>query len=132
MTDKNSGAVASSETAEKIAFNEPSDPRYVIIDSVSGQVEGRKYHDYLDCNFLDKQPPEEIEVIGEREIRLLGIKVCSVCEKRASGGPALTAFAEVLDETNLYGDRDSFRDDAYKLIEALKDKGVWLAVRKAK
>lgn len=127
MSDKQDSTKIAEEALAKV-----TDPRYVIIDASSGQVEGRKFHQFLNCSFLDKQPPEEIEVIGEREIRLLGIKVCSVCEKRASGGPALTALAEVLDETNLYGDRDSFRDDAYKLIEALKDKGVWLAVRKAK
>lgn len=127
MSDKQDSTKNAEEALAKVA-----DPRYVIIDAASGQVEGRKYHDYLDCTFLDKQPPEEIEVIGEREIRLLGIGLCSVCEKRASGGPALTALAEVLDEVNLFGDRDSFADDAFKLIAALKDKGVYLAVRKAK
>lgn len=127
MSDKQADA-----TTQKDDIPQPLPDRYVIIDASSGQVEGRKYHDYLDCNFLDKQPPEEIEVIGEREIRLLGIGLCSVCEKRASGGPALTAFAEVLDELNLFGDRDSFADDAFKLIAALKDKNVYLAVRKAK
>lgn len=117
-----------SEQSAKMA-----DPRIVVVDSKSGQVDSKRYHLFLDCSFIKEQPPEEIETLGERETRLLGLKVCSVCERRKTGGPAVEALKDILtssefplEETDVYGDTR-----AWHLVNELKQRGIYLSVRKA-
>lgn len=116
-----------------------ADPRIIAIDKDTGRAESQRFHWYLNCSFVKDRKPEELETISERETKLLGLKVCSVCDRRKSGGKAIEVLEGFFGEDWPYMNPDPVgglaydpRDVAWKLQEYLKGHNVYLAVRSAK
>lgn len=109
--------------------------RFVIVDSKTGKVETNRLHFYRDCGFLKDQPSEEVESIGDREARLLGLKACQVCEKRQSGGPVVTALVEILEMARLHN-RASYEmtdeQTAWFIQNELRARGFYVSQRAVK
>lgn len=97
------------------------------VRSDNGTITSRRYHTFADCSKILRTDLEALEPVNEREIGLLGLKPCSACERRQSGGPAVEALTEImLDvDANLQGEEQA----AWFVIEALKDRGFYIAQR---
>lgn len=112
-----------------------ADERFVVIDAKTGKVDSQRYHFYRDCGFIKDQPTEEVETLGERETRLLGLKACQMCDKRKSGGPVVGALAEILEMVRLHN-RASYEmtdeQTAWFIQSELKARGFYISQRTAK
>lgn len=106
------------------------DNTYVVTDT-SGKAIGRKYHIGNGCpTFTDT--PNYVQV-STHEIGLLGLKLCAVCEKRKSGGPAIDVLEGFFGEDWPFADGwGAPRDGAWALLDYLKDHNGYIAFRKPK
>lgn len=109
--------------------------QYVRITD-NGVADARRFHIYLDCSTLKGHVgDEDIENLNDREVQLLGVKVCSVCERRKTGGPAIDALKEILwpiiSEAGTSEDwqADDAENAAWKVMNELKDRGFYIAKR---
>jgi hypothetical protein len=103
------------------------DPKYVRITD-KGVADARRYHMFKDCSTLRGAEDIDLETISDREATLLGVSVCSVCEKRKSGGPAIDALEGFFGEDfPTYGGEP--RELAWKLVDYLKERNIYLAQR---
>lgn len=108
----------------------PEQKRYVAI-TVNGVAYAKRYHLYLDCSATRFDGPDGVENLTERETKLLGLKVCSVCERRESGGPAMNALEGFFGEDG-HNIVDEPKQSAWNLLEYLKERGMYIAQRKPK
>lgn len=109
--------------------------RYVRITD-NGVADARRFHLFNDCAMLKGASGDsELENLSEREANLLGLKACSVCEKRESGGPAIDVLEGFFGEdwpydTNPLDTSGGPRDLAWKCIDYLKERGFYIASRR--
>lgn len=109
------------------------DPKYIKITD-NGVADARRWHAFRDCSTLRGAEDVDLETISDREATLLGVSACSVCEKRKSGGPAIDALEGFFGEDWPYADgkEDDPRHTAWRLVDYLKERNVYLAVRGAR
>lgn len=96
-----------------------------------GKVTSRKVHLFLDCKAIDGDGME----LSSREVELLGLSVCAICDKRKKGGPAIDALEGFFGEDWPYPDEqidDGPRGAAWRLVEYLKERGMYVSSRKKK
>lgn len=102
---------------------------FIAVDA-SGKAASRRVHLYEDCSFVKDDKTKRLSVA---EQQLLGLKQCTVCEKRQAGGPAI----EVLEGFFATGDtrwteEPSEKELAWGLHQYLRERGFYLAQRKPK
>lgn len=116
-------------TEQKEKKSATNDPRYVVLGT-NGKVESRRYHVFADCSFI---ADDDAETITERESKLLGLKVCSVCERRQTGGPALDALKDLFDVMPVtMADVLDVDQAAWYVMNGLKKQGFYIARKGAK
>lgn len=107
-----------------------SESALFAVRNSDGKVTSRKCHLYIDCKGLTGSTNAEL---SSREVELLGLSVCSICEKRQKGGPAIDAlegfFGEDWGSEPLVADP---RAAAWLLVEYLKERGMYVSSRKKK
>lgn len=113
-----------------------SDKMYVT--RIKGEkVSSTRFHLYQDCPVVRDREDNEVIEISEREGELLGLKVCSQCIKRATGGPAIEALEGFFGEdwpTEVASEAatsENPRDMAWQLYDYLKERGFYIARRRS-
>lgn len=95
------------------------------------RITATNFHLYPDCSFIDDATTEQVT---EREVELLGLKKCRVCERRETGGPAVEILEGFFGEDWPYGGAPSVnegpRETAWKLKTYLEQNGAYISVRK--
>lgn len=104
---------------------------YVVVEE--GRAVGRRTHSFQDCSTLRENPSAQVEAITEREAGLLGLKGCTVCERRKTGGPAIDALKDLLGgmPPGLL-EQNEIEQGAWYLVNGLKDHGFYIAQRGAR
>lgn len=103
----------------------------LFVVTQDGRAIGRRYHLLKDCTTVNDVG--KVDTITNREANLLGLKVCSVCEKRQTGGPALTALREVLCAvTNDVDGQEATEAHAWMVLDGLKEQGFYISSRRKK
>lgn len=110
--------------------------KFVVVLNEQGKAVSRRAHVFNDCTTL-RDDNGKVGTIGTSEMALLGLKVCTVCERMQTGGPAIEALTEILqDSVNelLATNADDFQADqaAWHTVEELKSRGFYIAQRKPK
>lgn len=106
-----------------------ADPR-IVVTNADGRVESKRFHLFRDCSFIKDE--KEVTELGERETKLLGLKVCSVCERRKTGGPVIEALKAALRLRDDLASPDVIEDAAWNLLNDLKAQGFYIAQRGAR
>lgn len=104
--------------------------KYVAVDE-GGQVASKRYHWFLNCSTL-KNSEAGMEEVGEKLATLLGLRACSVCEKRLTGGPAIEALTDIL--KNAPNDdlaEEGSEATAWYIVEELKARGFYVARKRS-
>lgn len=108
-----------------------SESALFAVRNSDGKVTSRKCHLFIDCKGISGHSTE----LSSREVELLGLSVCSVCEKRQKGGPAIDALEGFFGEDYPGVDPDSHTEPgelARSLVEYLKERGMYVSSRKKK
>lgn len=108
-----------------------TEQRWVTIDTY-GKVGSSRYHLFRDCSFISTVDEETVTAVGERESTLLGLKVCSLCERRKTGGPAVEALEGFFGEDHDDTASTDPRDVAWRLVNYLRERNFYIAQRGAK
>lgn len=108
----------------------PAAQKKLVAITDAGVADAKRFHLYSDCGTLRDRGPDDFEEVSDREARLLGLKVCTVCERRATGGPAITALTELLTGPDFSNQTPA--DEAWYIVEKLKERGFYIAQRKLK
>lgn len=107
--------------------------KYAAVED-GGVVSSNRFHLFNDCASVKDAKLDELT---DREIALLGLRGCSVCSRRQTGGPALEVLEGFFGEDwpaeyTAENFQEEPRDLAWKLVEYLKERNVYLAVRRPK
>lgn len=115
-----------------------SKPTFAVRND-TGTITSKRYHQFTDCGKIVRTDLEALEPVNEREIGLLGLKACSACERRSSGGPAVDALVKAISatdgiifapgHTNPISESDQ-RDAAFNLLDTLREMGFYVASRR--
>lgn len=107
------------------------EPEKFVSITDNGVADAKRYHMFLECSTLRGKTAADVEQVNDREVKLMGLRVCSVCEKRATGGPAIEALTEIFTTYTSWSAHEPVQS-AWTLLTELKDRGFYIASRKQK
>lgn len=113
-----------------------NDQKYVVRHADSA-IKSRRFHTYSDCASVksDNDNGTQLEQLSDREVGLLGLKPCTICEKRQTGGPAVEIlerfFGEDWPTMADHAEADP-RELAWACLQYLKEHGAYISQRRAK
>lgn len=103
---------------------------FIAVDA-TGKAASRRVHLYEDCSFVKD---DTLKRLSPAEQQLLGLKQCTVCERRRAGGPAIEVLEGFFGEDwpDPLTDAPDPRESAWRLYSYLREHNWYLAQRKPK